>query len=235
MRQSPKRRELLKSTVKSAAVGSAILGMSSTAVASCSCPKGNCPDGLLGDKITITEHNDVKTKYEITVLDGGLYKCWDSTESNDEVVVDGSESTLTGYVNGGSDDVLVSGSGINAIRVDDTGSGGGGAVSFELAFCSDHCAYPNYDRADISLSHDGSFATSSYYDFSVTSGLTPYSDSLESGDGEYWGSSAEGYITENDNKDVYSGEGRIMSVWIEPNNAHVYMGRDSVINCNDGC
>lgn len=235
------RRRLLKTSGTTALASGLVVGSAGTASATCDCNTGDCSH--CGDIVKVTELNGNGTaSYEITVDGGCIYDCFPDTYDGTEYIGnDGSGMCwASGVVSNDTDKWLISGSGLYDIRVCDVDDPGA-QFSVEVQKCPDHCAYGYSDYGEVNFDQLLNSETDSntlcseygtgeaYYDFCMTGDVESYAE-VESEDGEYWGSCAEGYLRNGD-ADYWVAYGRFESVYVEPGGSNVYVGRSASDDC----
>lgn len=221
------RRAVLKRGAQTAAIG-AVVGTAGTASASTECETGDCT-GIIGDVLIIEESYGTSAEYLIdmgTHAQGRIFNCFDSTLEDSRDRVDDWNGYVDGEVNGGRDKYLISGGEPSTITLR---SNGKASVSVDVQFCPDHCFTPNYDRADFTVRDPESEADESEYYVSKTVDIDEdeYQSSLENDDGEQWGSTCTGTVSNGD-KDHWGGQGRLSTFSAVLNGTEIEYSSDAL-------
>jgi hypothetical protein len=235
------RRELLRKSGVQATTASIVLGGAGTTVAASECDCDIRCNGVCGEVITVKEFSGNGTaRYELSATGANIIGCFpDTYEENDYRREDGKgRFTVGGTVKDDSDKWVISGGGLNGIRVCDVDDPGA-SFAMELDRCFDHCAADYDDYAEVVLRNlsDGEPLCSEIgngeasYQFCVSEKLENDDEHMEDDDqGEYWGYCARGHL-QNGDADRYHTWGRIIELQTNPGGGNFYLRR----NASDSC
>jgi hypothetical protein len=235
------RRDVLRNAGVSTAFVGGIAGLPGNVSASGNDCNGCGSDSYNGDVLKVREISGEGTaEYEVENWDGAIYDCFGPYDDDTYRYYGNGKQKIRGAVSDETDKFLLSGSGLNTIRVCDVDDPGATFV-VSIGFCSDHCATPYHGEARFTvqgLTENNDAAGSlcsgygsgeNYYDFCITGNFDD-TDDVDSEDSTRYGSCAEGYVCGED-YDKYYASGRLSRFTAKPGGSNMFFTRAANDNC----